>query len=171
MRTLFSLILLFNPFWGQTQTIKPSVFNMGGGFSVNLPVNADWSIGEMAAIGSYLSGNIHLNTGVLQPNTDLVTSILDLGLSPLGNQIFISPNPSYSTVKMVFKMQKPGKATVSIMNSASVLYKRIDLGEIDLQQTKTIVLDNMPVGVYFFDVLFRPTIGLAQHGIFKIIRL
>jgi len=171
MRTLFSLILLFNPFWGHTQSIKPSVFNMGGGFSVNLPVNADWSIGEMAAIGSYLNGNIHLNAGVLQPKTDLVTSILDLASSPLGNQISISPNPSYSTVKMVFKMQKQGKATVSIINSASVLYKRIDLGEIDLQQTKTIVLDNMPVGVYFFDVLFRPSTGLAQHGIFKIIRL
>jgi hypothetical protein len=171
MRTIITLILLFNFFLGHTQTIKPSVFNMGGGFSINLPVNAEWSIGEMAAIGSYLSGNIHLNAGVLQPKTDLVTSILDLGSPPLGNQITISPNPSYSTVNMVFKMQKPGKATVSIMNSGSVLYKRIELGEIDLQKTKTIVLDNMPVGVYFFDVLFYPTIGLVQQSVFKIIRL
>lgn len=171
MRILFTLILLFNFFLGHTQTIKPSVFNMGGGFSINLPVNVEWSIGEMAAIGSYLSGNIHLNAGVLQPKTDLVTSILDLGSPPLGNQITISPNPSYSTVKMVFKMQKPGKATVSIMNSGSVLYKRIELGEIDLQKTKTIVLDNMPVGVYFFNVLFYPTIGLVQQSVFKIIRL
>jgi hypothetical protein len=171
MRKLFSLILIFYPFWGQTQTIKPSVFNMGGGFSVNLPVNAEWSIGEMAAIGSYLSGNIQFNAGILQPKTDLVTSILDIGSAQLGNQISISPNPSYDNIKMVFKMQKPGKATVSIINSASILYKRIDLGEIDLQQTKTIVLDKMPVGVYFFDVLFYPTIGLVQHGVFKIIRL
>jgi len=171
MRILFTLILLFNFFLGHTQAIKPSVFNMGGGFSINFPVNAEWSIGEMAAIGSYLSGNIHLNAGVLQPKTDLVTSILDLGSPPLGNQITISPNPSYSSVKMVFKMQKPGKATVSIMNSGSVLYKRIELGEIDLQKTKTIVLDNMPVGVYFFDVLFYPTIGLVQQSVFKIIRL
>jgi hypothetical protein len=47
----------------------------------------------------------------------------------------------------------------------------MELGEIDVKQAKTIVLDAMPVGVYFFDVVFHPINGLVQHGLFKVIRL
>ena len=171
MLKLLYIFLLCFPVWSIAQTMKPSVLNMGGGSSNNLPVNADWSIGEMAAIGTYLSGNIQFNAGVLQPKTDIVTSIMDLGLAPLGNQISIFPNPSYDNVKIVFKMQKPGKVIVSILNSASHLYRRMELGEIDVKEAKTIVLDAMPVGVYFFDVVFHPINGLVQHGLFKVIRL
>jgi len=171
MRISISFFILAFPFLGITQTIKPSVFNMGGGYSIGLSVNSEWSIGEMAFIGTYQFGNIQFNAGILQPKTDIVTGIVDFGSVPLGNQISISPNPSYDNVKISFKMQKPGKVIVSILNSASHLYRRMELGEIDVKQAKTIVLDAMPVGVYFFDVVFHPINGLVQHGLFKVIRL
>ena len=94
-----------------------------------------------------------------------------MGIVAFGNQILITPNPSYDNVKIVFRMQKPGKAILSVFNSASQLYKRVELDEIGLQQTKTVVLDDLPVGLYLFDIVYQPTIGLVQHGIYKIIRL
>ncbi len=171
MRILFLHLFSILPFLGSTQALKPMVFNMGGGASSGMPVNAEWSIGETAAIGSFLNGNFQLNIGVLQTKTDLVTSVAELGLVAFDNQILITPNPSYDNVKIVFKMQKPGKAIVSVFNSASLLYKRVELDEIGLQQPKTLVLNDLPVGLYFFDIAYQPTIGLVQHGIYKIIRL
>jgi hypothetical protein len=171
MRILLLHLFSILPFLGSTQIVKPAVFNTGGGASAGLPVNAEWSIGETAAIGSFLNGNFQLNIGVLQPKTDLVTSVTELGIVAFGNQILITPNPSYDNVKIVFRMQKPGKAILSVFNSASQLYKRVELDEIGLQQTKTVVLDDLPVGLYLFDIVYQPTIGLVQHGIYKIIRL
>lgn len=171
MRILLLQLFFLLPFLGSTQILNPAVFNSGGGASSGLPANAEWSIGETAAIGSFLNGSFHLNIGVLQPKTDLVTSVAETGLIAFGNQILITPNPSYDNVKIMFRMQKPGKAIVSVFNSASQLYKRVELNEIGLQQTKTVVLDDLPVGLYLFDIVYQPTIGLVQHGIYKIIRL
>jgi hypothetical protein len=171
MRKSIYILLLCIPFFGNAQMVKPSVFNMGGGFSLGFPVNAEWSIGESAAIGTYLNSALQLNAGVLQPKSDVVTSIPEPGTIVFGNQISISPNPSYDKVKVILKMQKPGKATISIFNIASQLYKRFDFSEVDLIQTKVVELNNLPTGIFFFNVLFQPTVGSAQNGIFKIIRL
>ena len=87
MRYIFFHLLLMFPIWIFSQSIHPSVFNMGGGASSGLSVNGEWSIGEMAAIGSYLSSTIQFNAGVLQPKSDIVTGVNEIGSLVFGNQI------------------------------------------------------------------------------------
>jgi hypothetical protein len=164
-------ILLSFPIFSIAQSVKLNVQNMGGGSSIGLTYNADWSIGESTVIGSFSNSILQLNAGFLQPKTDIVTSVLELGSVVFGNQIQISPNPSFGKVKITFKMHKPGKGMMSIYNSASVLNQQIDFGEIAMLQTKSIELDNLPIGLYFLNVYYQPNSGLPESGIFKIIRL
>lgn len=164
--TLFVLLLLFKlPL--NAQLVKPYILNSGGGTTSN----TEWSIGESMAISTFNNNNINLSLGLLQSMNNLVTSLNDFGPIVFGDQISISPNPSFSKVKMIFKMKKPGKALVKIYNSTSKLFKTIELNEISVLDNKTIELEDLPVGVYFFQINFQPLSGILQSGIYKIIRL
>jgi hypothetical protein len=98
MRKSIYILLLCIPFFGNAQMVKPSVFNMGGGFSLGFPVNAEWSIGESAAIGTYLNSALQLNAGVLQPKSDVVTSI------PKPPSPFLTSPLSYINVLTLVKL-------------------------------------------------------------------
>lgn len=72
---------------------------------------------------------------------------------------------------MLFRMQSPGAATIAIYNSASQLYKKLDLSASEFLSPKTIVLADLPAGVYFFHVMFKSFNGQVQNGMYKIVRL
>ena len=72
------------------QSISPATFNNGGGFSGG----SEWSIGESVSIGSFSASSILLTTGVLQPLSNVVTSIHEYGPLVFGQQISIGPNPA-----------------------------------------------------------------------------
>ncbi len=173
MRLFFPLLFILFSYNGKAQTIRPSTFNIGGGTSDQTVTNltVSWSIGESAMIGSFTNSNIQFNAGVLQPNIDVVTSILNLGTVVFGNQITIGPNPSFADLNLIFKMQKSGNAIVAIYDATSKLARRITVEGIYGNQSKTIVLNDLPTGSYFFKIYFQPNQGIAQEGIYKIVRL
>lgn len=149
------------------QLVKPFILNAGGGTTPN----SEWSIGESMAISTFNGNNINLSLGLLQPFSNLVTSVNDFGPNVFGDQISISPNPSFGNVKIIFKMKKPGKAFVNIYNSTSKLFKKIALEDIAVLDNKSIELEDLPVGAFFIQINFQPFSGISQSGIFKIIRL
>jgi hypothetical protein len=63
-------------------------FNNGGGFNNT----SEWSIGESVSVANFISNGYTLNTGVLQPMTNILTGINDYGPVVFGDQITIGPN-------------------------------------------------------------------------------
>lgn len=144
---------------------------MGGGSGTINTAQAVWSIGESAIIGNFSSSTIQLNAGVLQPNIDVVTSIENSGLVVFGDQITISPNPSYANLQVQFKMKQAGKATLTLYNSASKMVKFASLNAIAAFQVQTYKLNELTAGSYFLKVHYTTLNGTTKEGIFKIIRL
>lgn len=171
MRAFFLSIFLIFLLAGKTQSIKPNILNMGGGSGTSINAQAVWSIGESSIIGSYTSSTIQFNAGILQPNIDVVTSIQNIGSVVFGNQITISPNPSYADLQVQFKMKEPGKAILTLYNSALKLVKLVNLNTIGAFQVQTYKLNDLAAGSYFLKVHYTNLNGTSKEGIYKIIRL
>lgn len=171
MRAIFFSILLIFHLNGATQSIKPSILNMGGGSGTSNNAQAVWSIGESSIIGNFLSPTMQLNAGVLQPNIDVVTSISNTGSVVFADQITISPNPSYSNIQIRFNMKASGKAILSVYNSASKLVRSFNMNAIAAFQVQTYTLNELAAGSYFLKVHYSALNGTTKEGIFKIIRL
>lgn len=171
MRNLSILVFLFFHFLGKAQTIKPFILNMGGGNGSSLSVQSSWSIGESSVIGTFSNSLIQFNAGVLQPNIDVVTSVDNIGTVIYGNQITITPNPSFGKIQIHFKMLEGGRSNMSLFNSSSQLVKVFDADLIGVNQLKTYTLDNLTAGTYFLKVHYESFNGKKQFGVFKIIKL
>ncbi len=144
---------------------------MGGGNGATTSIQATWSIGEAAIIGTFSNSMMQFNAGVLQPNTDVVTSINTNGALVFGNQITISPNPSYADIRIHFNMKQSGKVTASLYNSASRLVKNFSIQTITAYQSQTYKISEFAAGSYFLKVEYDLLNGKKEKGIFKIIRL
>lgn len=167
----FLTIFLILHFIGQGQSLKPYILNMGGGTGTSNTAQAIWSIGESSVIGSFSSSSMQFNAGVLQSNIDLVTSLPNFGSKIFGNQITISPNPSYADIQIKFNMNSSGTANLSIYNSASQLVKVITIKTIVAFQLQTYKLNDLASGSYFLKIYYQSLNGKLEEGIYKIIRL
>ena len=78
---IFIYCLILNVVKGQA--ITPYALNNGGGSSSFM----EWSITESVSVNSFIGPGFSLNTGVLQPNTNVVTSINEYGPLVFGSQI------------------------------------------------------------------------------------
>lgn len=65
--------------------ISPSTFNNGGGAADIY----EWSIGESVSIAHFSVPGFFLNTGVLQPFTNIVTPVNEYGPTVFENDIII----------------------------------------------------------------------------------
>ena len=152
---------------GNAQSITPYILNNGGGSATNM----EWSMGEGVSISSFLSGGLALNTGVLQPMTNLVTGINEYGPAVFGNQISISPNPATNVLHFKARFNQLGTLSLQLIDSKSTLVYSQEAGTILSSYEKDVFIETFPSGVFYMRVYFKPNNGIAQTGIYKIVKL
>ena len=149
------------------QTLSPYSFNSGGGYS-----NAtEWSIGESVSIAHFISFGYSLNTGVLQPITTLTTGIEDYGPVVFGDKIIMGPNPTSKILHIKASFNELGEISFQMFDSKSNNVLSYNGGTIFSTYEKDLYLENLPSGSYYMRVSFKPSIGKAKMGIYKIIKL
>jgi len=131
----------------------------------------DWSISESVSITSFIAPGYSLNTGVLQPNTNLVTSINEYGPAVFGTQITIGPNPSSNILHIKARFAQAGSLSYQLIDVKSAILFTQEAGTILSSYEKDILVENYPSGVFYMKVFFKPITGNAKTGIYKIIKL
>ena len=149
------------------QALSPFTFNNGGGYSNTL----DWSIGESVSIAHFTSFGYSLNTGVLQPITNIATAIEEYGPAVFGNKIIMGPNPSSKILRIKASFNEVGSISFQMFDSKSNNILSYDGGTIFSKYEKDLYLENIPAGAYYMKVYFKPSTGNAKAGIYKIIKL
>jgi hypothetical protein len=131
----------------------------------------DWSISESVSITSFIAPGYFLNTGVLQHNTNLVTSINEYGPAVFGTQITIGPNPTSNILHIKARFTQAGSLSYQLIDAKSAILFTQDAGMIFNNYEKDILVENYPSGVFYMKVYFKPNNGNAKTGIYKIIKL
>ena len=149
------------------QSITPYTLNNGGGFTTSM----DWSMGESVSIAHFTTAKYILNTGVLQPNTNIVTAINEYGPAVFGNQITIGPNPTSNLLHFKARFNEMGNLSIQLIDAKSAIVFSQDAGTIFSSYDKDLLMENYPSGVFYMKVYFKPSKGNAKTGIYKIIKL
>lgn len=170
MRLLPFFILIIALFFSQyviAQRITPFTQNNGGGHAQSM----EWSIGESVSIGYFINDKVKLNTGVLQPLSDVVTSISDFGPSIFGNQIIIGPNPTNGILYFKATFSSIGNLKLQLLDSKSQVLTNLFTETFTQTFNKNISLDQYPSGVYYLKVYFKSISAANKIGVYKIIKL
>ena len=162
---LFFIVLI--PLYSFCQSITPQTLNNGGG-SISI---MDWSISESLSIASFIAPGYSLNTGVLQPNTNVVTSINEYGPAVFGTQITIGPNPTSNILHIKARFTQAGSLSYQLIDAKSAIVFTQEAGTIFNSYEKDILMENYPSGVFYMKIFFKPNNGNAKSGIYKIIKL
>ncbi|NBT08528.1 MAG: hypothetical protein EBS98_06980 [Chitinophagia bacterium] len=165
--SIISLVTLLFSTNTKAQTISPFTFNNGGGYSNTL----EWSIAESVSIAHFTSFGYSLNTGVLQPLTIITTAIEEYGPLVFGDKIIMGPNPTIKLLRIKASFNEVGAISFQMFDSKSNNILIYDGGTIFSKYEKDIYLENIPAGAYYMKVYFKPSIGNAKAGIYKIIKL
>ena len=166
----FSIIILATflfPSTTNAQSLSPFTFNNGGGYSNTL----DWSMGESVSIAHFTSFGYSLNTGVLQPTTSITTAIEEYGPVVFGDKIIMGPNPTSKLLRIKASFNEVGSISFQMFDSKSNNVLSYNGGNIFSTYDKDLYLENLPAGAYYMRVNFKPSIGKAKTGIYKIIKL
>jgi hypothetical protein len=166
-RSLLSFIVISFPLIICAQSITPYSFNNGGGSVLSI----EWSIGESVSIANFTTSNYMLNTGLLQPLTNLVTSINEYGPVVYGHQINISPNPTTDLVHLKGQFNQMGRLSFQVIDSKSSILLTHEAGTNITSYEKDIFMEHYPSGIFYIKVIFKPTNGIIKTGIFKIVKL
>ena len=154
------------------QSITPFTVNIAGFTAQKSGYSLTVSTGEAISITNFTSPNgASLNSGFLQNNPPIVTSINDV-LSVIENdEIIITPNPTKTTTNIYASFKKPGNIQFQILDVASKqLFRSPSASFFNAKQT-IVDLTPYPAGVYYIQVLFKPASGIMKSGIYKIIKL
>jgi hypothetical protein len=166
-RSLLSFIAITFPLIICAQSITPYTFNNGGGSASSI----EWSISESVSIANFTTPNYLLNTGLLQPLTNVVTSINEYGPVVYGHQITISPNPTTDLVHLKGQFNQMGRLSFQVIDSKSSILLTDEGGTNVSTYEKDIFMDNYPSGIFYIKVIFKPTNGIIKTGVFKIVKL
>ena len=150
-----------------SQTINLYTFNNGGGFNNT----TEWSIGESVSIAHFSSNGYILTTGVLQPLTGLSTGINEYGPLIFGHQITVGPNPTSNLLRIITVFNEPGNLSFQILDSKSALVLNQDAGLIFSTYNKELMLNELPSGIFYVRVYFKPMSGKTKIGVYKIIKI
>ena len=166
-RSLLSILIVSFPICCYCQSITPQTLNNGGGSSSFL----EWSFTESVSVASFIVPGFSLNTGILQPNTNVVTSINEYGPAVFGSQITIGPNPTLSLLHFKARFAEVGRLSIQLMDAKSAIVLTQDIGTIFSSYEKNISLEDYPSGVFYLKVYFKSIVGNTKTGIYKVIKL
>jgi hypothetical protein len=163
------LVLIYFTILSRTnaQSINPATFNNGGGFGGGI----EWSIGESVSIGSFSANSILLTTGVLQPLSNVVTSINEYGPFVFGQQISIGPNPASNYIDFKANFSQIGHLSFQLLDAKSKVFIHKEQGSVFSTFQTRLQLDTYASGIYYIKVFFKPISGILQTGVYKIIKL
>jgi hypothetical protein len=165
---LVLLITIFSsPKVTHSQFLTPITLNNGGGTGLGI----EWSMGESVSIANFYTPSLLLTTGVLQPNTSIVTGITDFGPSVFGNDITMGPNPVINLLHIKASFKQMGDLSFQILDANSTILKAMEAGIVFNTYEKDIDLAMYTGGIIFVRVLFKPIYGTLKKGIYKIIKL
>ena len=167
LRSLLSIIISSFPLLCFCQSITPQTLNNWGGSSSYL----EWSLSESVSIASFIAPGFSLNTGLLQPNTNVVTSINEYGPTVFGSQITIGPNPTLSLLHFKARFAEVGRLSIQLMDAKSAIVLTQEAGTIFSSYEKAISLEDYPSGVFYLKVYFKSIVGNTKTGIYKVIKL
>lgn len=167
LRSLLSIIICSFPLLSFCQSISPQTLNNGGGSSTFL----EWSLSESISIAPFIAPGFTLNTGVLQPNTNFVTSINEYGASVFGSQITIGPNPTTHLLHIKTRFAEIGRLSIQLMDAKSTIVLTQDVGTIFSSYEKIFSMEDYPSGVFYLKVYFKSLVGSIKTGIYKVIKL
>ena len=152
---------------GFSQSITPYTLNMGGGYSNSL----EWSFGESVSVSNFILPGLELNTGVLQPTANLITSISDFPGQYFSKQIRIGPNPVLSVLYLDIELMESGIISYDFFDLAGIERMHYEAGFVFGNYSQKIDLEKFPSGTYFIRLLYRPNNKEPQTAIFKLIKL
>jgi hypothetical protein len=164
---LLAFVFSINPFQLYAQGISPYAMNNGGGYSSSM----EWSMGESVSIANFINSGYFLNTGLLQPMTNIVTAINEYGPAVFGTQITIGPNPTTNLIHIKARFNQAGSLSFQLIDAKSAIVFTQEAGTIFSSYDKDILMENYPSGVFYMKVYFKPNNGNAKTGIYKIIKL
>jgi hypothetical protein len=166
LNILFVLALFLNT-KSNAQSINLYTLNNGGGYNNTM----EWSIGESASIAHFMTSGYILNTGVLQPMTNIVTAINEYGPLVFGPEITIGPIPTSNLLYVKANFKASGNLSIQLIDSKSTIVLTHDAGFIFNRYEKDFLLNDFPSGVLYLKVIFKSFSGIAKVGIYKIIKL
>lgn len=166
-RSFLTIIIATFPVCCYCQSITPYTLSNGGGSSSSL----EWSITESVSVASFIAPGFSLNTGVLQSNTNVVTSINEYGPAVFGSQITIGPNPTLSLLHFKARFAEVGRLSIQLMDAKSAIVLTQDVGTIFSSYEKAISLEDYPSGVFYLKVYFKSIVGNTKTGIYKVVKL
>ena len=149
------------------QSINLYTLNNGGGYNNTM----EWSIGESSSIAHFLTAGYILNTGVLQPMTNVVTAINEYGPVVFGPEIKVGPIPTSNLLYVKANFKTSGNLSIQLIDSKSTIFLSHDAGFIFNRYEKEFLLNDFPSGVLYMKVIFKPFSGITKIGVYKIIKL
>ncbi len=149
------------------QSITPFTLSNGGGSSPSM----EWCMGESVSIANFSGPGLLLNSGVLQPLTSVVTSILDYNTAAFSNELSIGPIPTMNNVHVKARFKQIGNMTLQVLDLKSNLLQVHESGGVTSNIDMELKLDVYPAGIYYIRIYFKPVYGIIQSGIYKIIKI
>lgn len=164
---VFLITILSSPKVTHSQSLTPTALNNGGGTGLGM----EWSMCESVSIAYFSTPNLFLTTGVLQPNTSIVTGLSEFGPSVFGNEIKMGPIPVIDKLFIKADFKQMGNLSFQIMDAQSALLKTIEAGTIFSSYEKELELGSYTSGIFYIRVIFTSVKGSLKSGIYKIIKL
>jgi hypothetical protein len=164
---IFFVLIFLSSTKSNAQSINLYTLNNGGGYNNTM----EWSIGESVSIANFKTSGYILNTGVLQPMTNVVTAINEYGPIVFGPEITIGPIPTFNLLYVKANFKSSGNLSIQFIDNKSTIVLTHDAGFIFNRYEKDFLLNDFPSGIIYMKVIFKPFAGLAKAGIYKIIKL
>ncbi len=154
------------------QSITPFTVNIAGFTAQKSGYFITVSTGEAISITNFVSlTGPSLNSGFLQNNPPIVTSINDVYVKIGADEVRITPNPTKSSTNLFTSFKQKGSLQYQILDVASKpLFRSQSVSYLNTRQT-FIELYPYPAGVYYIQIFFKPLNGALKSGIYKIIKL
>lgn len=129
----------------------PSGINSTGGSATYKTITYDWSVGEMAAVESYVTPGLIITQGYLQPFVLTGTKVEQLTDK---KKIVIYPENGKQTFSLETSFEKPGKLNYLLvdLNGRTLLKKETKISGLNSKQS--VDLTNYPNGLYLLKVSF-----------------
>jgi hypothetical protein len=161
------LLLILYSYQTKAQSVKPAVVNSTGSTATNSNFTLNWSVGEMASITTFSSGNLVITTGVLQPEAGTPTGINNLQ-DFLTGEIKILPNPTSGNLITAFKLPRAGTLSIQLfdVNGRQLLSKQFST--IAGSFTNDVNMSAFANGTYTLFIQFTSSFQKTKAGVYKI---
>jgi hypothetical protein len=172
MKTLALTALILLNLTARSQSISSHVIISSGSYYSKGYYNIDWSIGELALVGSMTANKgLIITNGLLQPNlSDHADSNSRHHFT--NDEITIMPNPTHGKIEVNFATQQKGTLNLFLYDANGKLLTTDKLLSNGIMISKFIDLTSFASGSYFLKIELDALPGsVSKTGSYKIVKL